>query len=78
MTAIWLMKKRRHMEIWSESRRGSSDRGCRSLWVALTLCVLRDDWLGTCSASLTVRVSGDAWPVATVAVTRSVNEVAAE
>jgi hypothetical protein len=40
--------------------------------------VLRDDWLGTCSASLTVRVSGDAWPVATVAVTRSVNEVAAE
>jgi hypothetical protein len=45
------------MEIWSESRRGSSDRGTRSLWVALTLCVLRDDWLGTCSASLTVRVA---------------------
>jgi hypothetical protein len=78
MTAIWLMKNRLHIENWSESRRGSSDRGCRSLWVALTLCVLRDDWLGTCSASLTVRVSGDARPVATVAVTRSVNEVAAE
>ncbi|MFM2218665.1 MAG: hypothetical protein RL240_2983 [Planctomycetota bacterium] len=27
------------------------------LWVALTRGVLRDDWLGTCIASLTLRVS---------------------